>query len=83
MPGLFRRLERDAIMEWIIVRRRLLAVLTCVLIVVVAAASGILFSVGVSHLSTKELRHFGHEQALLSHNNIQGGEIVEEAPHEK
>jgi len=70
-------------MEWIVLRRRLLVVLIIALVLVVGSAGGILLSLGVSHLSKKELRHFGHEQALFSHNRIQGGEIVEKPPREK
>ncbi len=69
-------------MEWIILRRRLLVVLIVVLMLAVAGVSRILFASGVAQLDRKELRQFAHQQSQLSHNNIQGGETPEKAPHE-
>jgi predicted outer membrane lipoprotein len=87
MPGAFwnrfERLERDALMEWILVRRRLLALLVVVLGLVLAAAVGIFYAVGVSHLNKQELQHFGHQQRLLrTHSPYQEGLIHERVPPE-
>jgi hypothetical protein len=79
----FRGLEREALMEWITVRRRLLVFLIVLLLLAAGTATGILYAVGVSHLNKQELQHFGHEQRLLRlHNPYEEGLIHERVPPE-
>ena len=76
-------LEREALMEWIILRRRLLLLLSIVLVLAATAAGGILYAVGVSHLNKHELQRFGHQQRLLrTHSPYQEGLIHERIPPE-
>ena len=62
--GRFRRAERWASVEWIIVRPRLFLLLILLLGLAIAVAIRIAFAVGVSHLSHSELHSFLHRQSL-------------------
>jgi hypothetical protein len=76
-------LERKALMEWIILRRRLLLLVIVTLALAASASMGILYAVGVSHLNKRELRHFGHQQRLLRlHSPYEEGLIHERVPPE-
>jgi hypothetical protein len=76
-------LEREALMEWIVLRRRLLLLLAVTLVLAGTAAGGILYAVGVSHLNKRELQRFGHQQRLLrTHSPYQEGLIHERVPPE-
>jgi hypothetical protein len=74
------RWEREALIEWILVRRRLLVVVLVVIALAIPAAIGILYAFGVSHLSKSELRHFAHQQSLMPRGRE--GPIIEKVPHE-
>jgi sensor domain CHASE-containing protein len=63
--SLFAGLERKAMMEWVMLRSRLLVLLIVMLALAASIAVGILYAVGVSHLDKQELQHFGHQQRLL------------------
>jgi hypothetical protein len=76
-------IERKALVEWIVLRRRLLVLLIVALGLAASAAVGIFYAVGVSHLNKKELQHFGHQQRLLrTHSPYQEGLIHERVPPE-
>jgi hypothetical protein len=74
------RAERWAVMEWILIRGRLVLLAGLVVLLVLAAAYGILLSVGVSHMSRSETQSFVHRQLLYPRNKE--GPILEHVPPE-
>jgi hypothetical protein len=75
------RTERWALMEWILIRRRLVVVVVVLFALVLATGAAILEDFGISHLNEKEKQAFVHRQYLYRENGL-GVPLIGRVPPE-